>query len=104
MPYISTSRPLPAVMLVNLPAPLFRYSALSDRLPARGVQSRPFTRNTSSQPSPSTSKNAAPDPIVSGSHFLPSLAAVVRELDAGGGGDVGELDAAGLALSGVEGA
>jgi hypothetical protein len=58
-------------MSANFPVPLLRYSALSDLRP-RGVQSRLLTSKMSSQPSPSASKKAAPDPSVSGSHFFPA--------------------------------
>src|SRR5260370_23403954 len=71
IPYISTSRPLPAVMLVNVPFLLLRYSALRDLRP-RGVQSLLLMSRMSGQPSPSASKKAAPAPKVSGRNFLPA--------------------------------
>src|SRR6185295_12989036 len=71
MPYISTSRPLPLVTLVNVPLRLLRYSAWSDFLP-RGCQSRLLISSTSSQPSPSASNSATPAPNVSGRYFLPA--------------------------------
>src|SRR5262249_50722546 len=71
IPYISTSSPLPAVILVNVPFLLFRYSALSDFRP-RGDQSLLLISRMSGQPSPSASKNAPPAPNVSGRYFLPA--------------------------------
>src|SRR2546426_10085228 len=71
IPYISTSRPLPAVILVNVPFLLLRYSADRDLRP-RGVQSLLLMSRMSGQPSPSASKNAPPDPSVSGRNFFPA--------------------------------
>src|SRR5579859_589398 len=71
MPYISTSSPLPTVMLVNVPFLLLWYRALRDFRP-RGVQSLLLIRRMSGQPSPSASKKAAPAPKVSGRNFLPA--------------------------------
>src|SRR5258708_1330286 len=71
IPYISTSRPLPAVMLVKVPFLLLRYSADRDLRP-RGVQSLLLTSRMSGQPSPSASKKAQPEPSVSGRYFLPA--------------------------------
>src|SRR6187401_306993 len=71
MPYISTSSPLPTVMSTKDPLPVLRYKALRVRFPP-GVQLLPFTRNRSGQPSPSASKNAPPEPSVSGRYFFPA--------------------------------
>src|SRR5438034_9790709 len=70
-PYISTSRPLPAVMLVNVPFLLLRYSADRDLRP-RGAQSLLLMSRMSGQPSPSASKKAPPEPRVSGRYFFPA--------------------------------
>src|SRR5687767_10776198 len=79
MPKPSTARPDAAVTSVNVPFLLFLYRAGSDLRP-RGAQSFELTRKMSSQPSPSASMNAQPDPIVSGSHFLPALPALCVNL------------------------
>ena len=71
IPYISTSSPLPAVTLVNVPFLLLRYRAWSERRPL-GCQSLLLTSRMSGQPSPSASKNAQPEPTVSGRYFLPA--------------------------------
>src|ERR1700716_2577280 len=71
MPYISTSSPLPAVVLGEVPFLLVRYRALRDLRP-RGVQSLLLIRMMSGQPSPSASKKAPPAPRVSGRNFLPA--------------------------------
>src|SRR5439155_12641282 len=71
MPYISTSSPLPAVMLVNVPFLLLRYSADRDLRP-RGVQSLLLMSRMSGQPSPSASRKAPPAPRVSGRNFFPA--------------------------------
>src|SRR6266705_5176642 len=71
MPYISTSSPLPAVMLVNVPSLLLRYRAERDLRP-RGDQSLPLMSRISGQPSPSASKKAQPEPSVSGRYFWPA--------------------------------
>ena len=57
----------------------------------RGVQSLPLTRRISSQPSPSASKKAAPEPSVSGRYFFPDFPGVVDKLDPRLRRDVGEL-------------
>src|SRR5689334_3635582 len=79
MPYISTSSPLPAVTSENVPSLLLRYSACSDRRP-RGAQSFELISSRSNQPSPSASRNAAPDPSVSGRYFFPVLPALCTNL------------------------
>src|SRR5437899_10758837 len=71
MPYISTSSPLPAVMLVNVPSLLLRYRAERDLRP-RGAQSLLLMSRISGQPSPSASKKAPPEPRVSGRYFFPA--------------------------------
>ena len=78
-------------MLVNVPLRLLRYSArqrsAAARRPVLAVDSR-----MSGQPSPSTSKNAQPEPIVSGRHFFPARPLLCVNLMPGLGGDIGELD------------
>jgi hypothetical protein len=72
-PYISAATPDARVISVKVPFLLLRYSASAER----AVFGRPghvvdCTRTMSCQPSPSTSTNAQPDPIVSGRYFFPN--------------------------------
>src|SRR5918994_1686964 len=71
MPYISTSNPLALVTSVNVPFLLLRYSACSERR-APGFQSLELITSMSGQPSALASRNAAPEPSVSGRNFLPA--------------------------------
>src|SRR5688572_22182946 len=65
-------RPDRAVTSEKVPFRLLRYSAWSDAVAGRPGQFRELINSASCHPSPSASKNAAPDPIVSGRYFLPN--------------------------------
>ena len=52
----------------------------------------PFAKKMSRRPSPSKSKSATPDPIVSGRYFWDVADDDVAEVDAHGVGDVDEAD------------
>src|SRR5258705_5306356 len=72
MPYVCTSRPLPLVTLVKVPLWLLWYRAGSEVRPFES-QSRLLISRMSSQPSPSASKRATPEPSDSGRYFFPDL-------------------------------
>src|SRR5688572_16936767 len=77
---METPRPERAVILVNVPSRLLRYSACSDALDAgRPGQFRELISSASCHPSPSASKNAAPEPIVSGKYFRPNAPLLCRK-------------------------
>src|ERR671910_1626741 len=71
MPYISTSSPLPPVTSVKVPFLLLRYRPWRERW-APGFQFLELIRSTSGQASAFASRNAAPEPSVSGRNFLPA--------------------------------
>src|SRR5829696_158453 len=71
MPYISTSSPLPPVTSVKVPFLLLRYRPWRERR-APGFQFLELIRSTSGQASAFASRNAAPEPSVSGRNFLPA--------------------------------
>src|SRR5581483_3875708 len=92
-------------MAIGIPPELLRRRAACKR-PAgvlgdpayrgpRDVQSLPLTSRTSSQPSPSKSRKAAPDPSVSGRYLWPERPLLCTEVNAGRGGDVREHDRCG---------
>src|SRR5258707_15518631 len=72
MPYVCTSRPLPLVTLVKVPLWLLWYRAGSEVRPFES-QSGLLISRMSSQPSPSASKRATPEPSDSGRYFFPDL-------------------------------
>jgi hypothetical protein len=57
---------------VNVPSWLLWYSAEYDGAPGRPGQFFELTSSTSCQPSLSASRNATPDPMVSGRYFFPN--------------------------------
>src|SRR3954467_5469978 len=69
---MGTPSPARAVISVNVPSWLFRYSADDDGEGGRPGQFIEFTKNTSCHPSPSASKKTTPEPIVSGRYFFPN--------------------------------
>ena len=62
----------PAVMSLNVPLRLLRYKRCVD-FGVFGVHGLLLISSMSGQPSPSTSRNAQPEPRVSGNHFFPDL-------------------------------
>src|SRR5262245_44444328 len=69
---MSTPSPDAAVMSVNVPLRLLRYNAWRDSDAGRPGQLLELMNRMSGQPSPSASKNATPEPIVSGKYFFPN--------------------------------
>src|SRR5687768_13776637 len=77
---MDTPRPDGAVISENVPFRLLRYSAWRDVLDAgRPGQFRELISSASCHPSPSASKNAAPEPIVSGKYFRPNAPLLCRK-------------------------
>src|SRR4051794_10713642 len=66
-------------MSVKVPLPLLRYKAGKEDGPVLPGQFVEFTTKMSCQPSPSTSRNAAPEPIVSGRYLRPKAPLLWRK-------------------------
>src|SRR5688500_17036659 len=94
-------RPDRAVTSEKVPFRLLRYSAWSDAVAGRPGQFRELINSASCHPAPSASKNAAPDPIVSGRYFRPNAPLLWRKRMPAV--DVTSVNA-GTAASGFEGA